>query len=89
MLKKVSEKSKRGQFEIVLHNDNHNSFDHVITCLMEICGHNELQAYQCALIVDSIGACSICTDTYDECLKMDMFLKKSRLKTTLKKYKKT
>jgi ATP-dependent Clp protease adapter protein ClpS len=25
--------------EIILHNDDVNTFDHVIMCLMEICGH--------------------------------------------------
>ena len=40
-----------GGWHIVLYNDDHNTFDHVIDCLMAYCGHEVLQAEQCALIV--------------------------------------
>ena len=31
------------EWHIVLFNDNHNTFDHVIDCLMEVCGHDALK----------------------------------------------
>ena len=34
-------------YRIDLHNDDYNSFDWVITCLMKICNHEEDQANQC------------------------------------------
>ena len=43
------------EWHIVLFNDNHNTFDHVIDCLMEVCGHDALQAEQCAMIVHFKG----------------------------------
>jgi ATP-dependent Clp protease adaptor protein ClpS len=45
--------------EIILHNDDVNTFDHVIRCLMEICGHDAIQAEQCAWIVHNNGKCSV------------------------------
>ena len=35
-----------------LHNDDHNSFDWVITCLIKGCKHEHEQASQCAHIVE-------------------------------------
>lgn len=45
--------------EIILHNDDLNTFDHVINCLMEICDHDPIQAEQCAWIVHNNGKCSV------------------------------
>lgn len=52
--------------EIVLHNDDVNTFDHVIMCLMEICGHDPIQAEQCAWIVHHNGKCSVKRGSFDE-----------------------
>ena len=35
--------------EIVLYNDDVNTFDHVIDTLIRVCEHEALQAEQCAL----------------------------------------
>ena len=47
--------------EIVLHNDDVNTFDHVIDTLMRVCKHDELQAEQCALLVHYKGKCTVKT----------------------------
>ena len=52
--------------EIVLHNDDVNTFDHVIMCLIDICGHDEIQAEQCASIVHYNGKCSVKRGTFDQ-----------------------
>lgn len=44
---------------LYLINDKHNSFDHVINCLVSICEHDDLQAEQCALITHYNGSCEI------------------------------
>ena len=44
---------------IVLYNDEVNSFDWVITCLVRYCGHTRLQAEQCAWIVHNNGKYSV------------------------------
>ena len=52
--------------EIVLHNDDVNTFDHVIDSLVEICGHDPIQAEQCAWIVHYNGKCSVKRGTFDQ-----------------------
>ncbi|MEZ4808343.1 MAG: ATP-dependent Clp protease adaptor ClpS [Flavobacteriales bacterium] len=52
--------------EIILHNDDVNTFDHVIDCLVEICGHDPIQAEQCAWIVHYNGKCSVKRGTFDQ-----------------------
>ena len=47
------------QRELILHNDDFNTFDHVITCLIAICEHSDVQAEQCAFIVHYNGKCSV------------------------------
>lgn len=51
---------------IILYNDNENTFQHVIECLMSFCQHNEIQAEQCAIIVDTKGKCSVKTGSVDQ-----------------------
>lgn len=46
-------------YEIVLHNDDFNTFDHVIDCLIKYCKHTSEQAEQCAYLVHYKGKCSI------------------------------
>ncbi|MCX6329357.1 MAG: ATP-dependent Clp protease adaptor ClpS [Bacteroidia bacterium] len=43
-------------YSLILYNDNINTFDHVIKSLVEVCGHNFIQAEQCALIVHLRGS---------------------------------
>ena len=44
---------------LYLINDECNTFDHVINCLVTICDHDELQAEQCALLTHYKGSCEI------------------------------
>lgn len=50
----VKEKNK-----IVVFNDDVNTFDHVINCLIKYCKHNPHQAEQCTLIIHHNGKCSV------------------------------
>ena len=52
--------------EIVLFNDDVNTFDHVIATLINVCEHDALQAEQCAMIVHYNGKCTVKTGIYDE-----------------------
>ena len=45
--------------EIILHDDDVNTFEHVIVSLMDICDHEPLQAEQCAWLVHYTGKCSV------------------------------
>ncbi len=44
---------------LILYNDDFNTFDHVIKSLVEVCGHDSVQAEQCALIVHFKGSCEV------------------------------
>lgn len=52
--------------EIILFNDDVNTFDFVIDSLIEICDHTSEQAEQCALLVHYKGKCAVKTGEYDE-----------------------
>ena len=45
--------------QIVLYNDDVNTFDHVITTLIYACEHTSEQAEQCAIIVHYKGKCTV------------------------------
>ena len=44
---------------IILYNDDVNTFDHVIHCLVKYCKHDKEQAEQCAVIVHYKGKCQV------------------------------
>lgn len=44
---------------LMLYNDDINTFEHVIKSLVEVCGHDSVQAEQCAFIVHLKGSCEI------------------------------
>jgi ATP-dependent Clp protease adaptor protein ClpS len=52
--------------EIVLYNDDVNTFDHVIDTLIKVCDHTSEQAEQCAILVHYKGKCTVKTGSYDE-----------------------
>lgn len=52
--------------EIVLYNDDVNTFDHVIDTLIRVCEHTSEQAEQCAILVHYKGRCTVKTGSYDE-----------------------
>lgn len=63
--KVLVEESTNVNHEIVLHNDDVNTFDHVIDTLMRVCKHDDLQAEQCALLVHYKGQCTVKTGSID------------------------
>ena len=54
------------QRQLVLFNDDVNSFDDVIRWLVEVCNHETIQAEQCAYIVHYSGKCSVKTGTWED-----------------------
>jgi len=51
---------------LILFNDDFNAFDYVIRCLVEVCGHDEMQAENCALIAHYKGKCPVKNGSIDE-----------------------
>ena len=54
------------QNEIVLYNDDVNTFDHVIETLIYACDHTPEQAEQCSIIVHYKGKCTVKTGVYKD-----------------------
>jgi ATP-dependent Clp protease adaptor protein ClpS len=52
--------------QIVLFNDEVNTFDHVIDMLIYACDHTPEQAEQCSILVHYKGKCTVKTGPYDE-----------------------
>jgi ATP-dependent Clp protease adaptor protein ClpS len=52
--------------EIIVFNDDVNTFDHVIESLINVCGHDPLQAEQCTLLVHYKGKCAVKMGAYDK-----------------------
>ena len=54
------------QHQIVLFNDDVNTFDHVINTLIRVCNHTPEQAEQCSIIVHFKGKCTVKTGDYND-----------------------
>lgn len=68
---------------LILHNDDHNTFDFVIESLVEICDHDSVQAEQCALITHYKGKCDVKKGHKDELNTMKNKLISKGLSVTL------
>jgi len=63
---------------LILHNDDLNTFDHVIESLIEVCKHDSCQAEQCAYITHFKGKCDIMRGDYTElAVVRDQLIEKS------------
>nr|WP_315152321.1 ATP-dependent Clp protease adaptor ClpS [uncultured Flavobacterium sp.] len=70
-IEKVKEKRREQEVtsmnsEIIVYNDDVNTFEHVIDTLIRVCGHTSIQAEQCSLIVHFNGKCTVKTGEYDK-----------------------
>ncbi|WP_299624661.1 ATP-dependent Clp protease adaptor ClpS [uncultured Tenacibaculum sp.] len=59
----VQETSKH---EIILYNDDVNTFDFVIDSLIDVCEHTLEQAEQCTILVHYKGKCAVKTGEYKD-----------------------
>ena len=76
-------KQKVNQKSLVLFNDDFNSFDHVIDCLVAICEHDPIQAEQCALITHFNGRCVIKNGNTEDLLYLKNDLQHYNLDTEI------
>lgn len=65
--------------KLILENDDYNTFDWVITCLMKICGHDYEQSEQISLIVHNNGRCDVKYGDEELIFKMKEKLKNAGL----------
>jgi ATP-dependent Clp protease adaptor protein ClpS len=53
------------KYEIILHNDDVNTFDFVIDALIDVCEHTLEQAEQCTILVHYKGKASVKSGEYE------------------------
>ncbi|WP_010228896.1 ATP-dependent Clp protease adaptor ClpS [Gillisia marina] len=66
LVKRKTVTKKNKNYEIVLFNDEYNTFDHVIETLICACDHTPEQAEQCSLLVHYKGKCTVKTGPYND-----------------------
>jgi len=52
--------------DLIVYNDDFNTFDHVINTLIKVCKHEVHQAEQCTYIIHHIGKCTVKTGGYKQ-----------------------
>ncbi len=73
-----------GMASLIVHNDDVNTFDFVIETLVEVCGHDLIQAEQCTLIIHYKGKCVVNTGTYSHLEPIYREILKRGITATLK-----
>ena len=69
------------EHQIVLYNDDVNTFDYVIELLIDVCKHAPLQAEQCATLVHYHGKCVIKKGPFKTLNQMHLTLSEKGLTT--------
>ena len=69
--------------ELILFNDDINSFDFIIESLVEVCDHDPEQAEQCAMIAHFNGKCGIKFGSLSELTPMNNELNNRGISTIL------
>lgn len=72
-------------YQLVVHNDDVNTFEWVIQCLMEVCRHTYEQAEQCSLIIHFKGKYAVKTGAKSDLQPMKNSLTDRGLSVTLEK----
>lgn len=52
-------------YNLIVWNDDVNTFDWVIDTLVKICGHSEEQAEQCSILIHYKGKCAVKKGSYE------------------------
>ena len=56
--------------DLIVYNDEVNTFDFVIDVLVEVCGHTPEQAEQCTLLIHYKGKCAVKKGDFDQLASM-------------------
>jgi ATP-dependent Clp protease adaptor protein ClpS len=74
---------KGSEHNLILHNDNVNTFEYVIDTLCEVCNHKQEQAEQCAMITHYKGKCDIKKGSLDKLRILKERLLERKLSVTI------
>ncbi|PWH86672.1 hypothetical protein DIT68_04110 [Brumimicrobium oceani] len=54
------------EHNLIVYNDDVNTFDHVIESLIKICKHDAVQAEQCTMLIHYKGKCDVKSGDYEK-----------------------
>ena len=83
LIKEVNEIINNEGYSVILYNDDINTFEHVIGCLVSYVDHTQIQAEQCATIVHYKGKCSIKNGSLGKLLSLKDILTINKLNVNI------
>lgn len=69
--------------DLVVYNDDHNTFEHVINTLIKVCKHDPHQAEQCTYLIHFKGKCAVKKGAYSELKPMREGITEAGIKATI------
>lgn len=72
--------------KLIMHNDTEHEFAYVMACLIRLCGHDPIQAEQCALIAHNNSKCAIKNGSWEDIDNLSQELLSLGLKVTIEEH---
>jgi len=72
--------------KLTIYNDDANSYEYIIACLIRFCNHEPIQAEQCAVIAHNTGRCTVKTGNFNDIYEMHTDLKDMDILTEIQSY---
>lgn len=72
--------------KLTVYNDDVNSYEYIIACLIRFCKHDPIQAEQCAVIAHTTGRCAVKTGDFNDIYEIYTDLKEMDIKTEIESY---
>ena len=69
--------------DLMVFNDDFNTFDHVIETLIKVCRHDAAQAEQCTYLIHYKGKCSVKKGVYEELKPMREEISSAGIKASI------
>lgn len=69
VFEEIDEKLETGidkECDLIVYNDDFNTFEHVISTLIKVCRHSPQQAEQCTWIIHYKGKCAVKKGSFEE-----------------------
>jgi ATP-dependent Clp protease adaptor protein ClpS len=82
----ISSMSDKKTHKLIMHNDDINSYQYIMACLIRFCQHEPIQAEQCALIAHNKGKCNIKTGNFMELFDLKSTFENVNVKTEVEAY---
>ncbi len=79
----LEELQDQEELDLVVFNDDVNTFEHVINILMKVCRHSHEQAEQCTIVIHYKGKCAVKKGSMEELKPMCEAILDSGIQATI------